>query len=281
MDAVVIVSIGAGLYALHAWNALSGTRAVLALGVAYTVSAVVGHLITDFRYTVDWVKLRRTFQETWTYSRWALVGVVAAAVQSSGYVYVVSLVQDLTITADVSAARTLMMPYLLLVSSSQRIFLSKASQIRSTHGESRFLRFILFFALFFIGVWSVYVPLLVLFQEKLIVLVYTEKYIRINVYILYWAVLSLLVAARFITSYSLQAYKDFKHLALYGSVSAALTITLCVLFLFLFGSVGALVALIIGESVLLGLSISRMVTFLRPGGGGGISGRLRESAGDR
>lgn len=263
MDLVVLFCIGSGLSLLSLYDALSGVRAVMVLGGSYLFSGIAGHLLTRFRYRLDFERVKRTFRETWQYSRWSLIGIVASSLQMSGYVYIVSLIQGLSITADMSAARTFLMPYVLFIASSQRIFLVKAAQLRTHGNEKSYLRFILLFGLLFLGIWSVYVPLLFLFQDRLILLVYTEKYSNINRYFIYWAFLSLVTAFRFVMSYSLQAFKDFKNLALYGCISAGTTVTLVVVLMYLIGPAGALLGLIGGELVLLFLSGPRLLSVLK------------------
>ena len=262
----VLFSAGAlgGIALLAAARRVSVGGALAALGAAYLFSAAAGRRLGGerCRFRLDWI--RETFRETWAFSRWSLLGIAAAAVQLHGYVYLVSLLDGLESTADISAARVFLMPFALLINSSQRIFLAKGSQIRSGGDLPRYRSFLAAFFLFFVGAWLLYVAALFLLKEPLIRLVFTERYRSSERYLLGWAVLFLFTTCRIVVTNSLIVYKEFRFLALNGVASAAAVLACSVAFLRLFGPVGVILALSVGELILLFPSLSRLLASLRP-----------------
>ena len=262
----VLFSAGAlgGIGLLLAIGRLSVASALAGLGAAYLLSAAVSYRIDGerCRFHLPWI--RETFRETWPYTRWSLLGITAAAIQHHGYVYLVSLLDGLESTADMSAARVFLMPFALLINSSQRIFLAKGSQIRSGGDLPRYRSFLAAFFLFFVGAWLLYVAALFLLKEPLIRLVFTEKYRSSERYLLGWAILFLFTTCRVVVTNSLIVYKQFRFLALNGVASAAAVLACSVAFLRLLGPVGVILALSVGELILLFPSLSRLFVSLRP-----------------
>ena len=260
MDAVYILLTLTGMLALHLAGRLDSTRVLLLLGVACLASGVSGLRsagMTAIRGGRAWI--RAAFRRTWPYSRWSLVGITATSVQSNAHVYLTSALIGLASTADIAAARTLLVPFSLLIASSQRIFLAGGANLNSRHGAQRMRRFLLLFLLFFTAAWGAYVLLLAVFYRPLILILFTDRYLNVAAYLPFWALLFLVNAWRFTVTYSLQVAREFRNLALNGIASAAAVILSALPLIRIAGAAGMILALIIGETLLLVLSLPRLV----------------------
>ena len=259
MDAAYILATLAGMLALHLAGLLDSTRVLLVIGIACLASGALGLRSTGLaalRASRAWIRL--AFRRTWPYSRWALVGITATSVQANAHVYLTSALLGLAGTADIAAARTLLVPFALLISSSQRIFLAGGANLNSQHDARRMRRFLLLFLLFFTAAWAVYALALTVLYRPLILVLFTEKYLNIAAYLPFWALLFLINAWRFIVTYALQVSREFKNLALNGIVSAAAVILSAPLLIRAAGAAGMILALVIGEALLLVLSLPRL-----------------------
>ncbi len=260
MDLVYILFNLAGMLILDRLGLLDSVRVLLLIGLAYLVSGAYGFRssgMAAIRGNLRWV--RTAFARTWVYSRWSLVGITATSIQANAYVYITSALIGLASTADVSASRTLLVPFSLLIASSQRIFLAGGSNLRSRHGMERVRKFLLLFLVFFTGAWAVYVLLLAALYRPVILLLFTGKYLNIAAYLPFWAVLFLVNAWRFTVTYSLQVAKEFKNLALNGIASAAAVMLSAFPLIRAAGAAGMIMALIVGEALLLVLSLPRTI----------------------
>ncbi len=273
MDVVFAAPTILGVFLMARAGAFTSARLVALHAATYLVSAVLGHVVARRRYRFDRKTLAEALRETWQYSRWGLLGVVTHSVQTYAYVYLVTLLADLDKTADISAARMLLAPFGLLIGSTQRVFITKGSEIRFQESPHQLLRHVLGYAGFLIGIWACYVLLLYLFHNELIRYVFTDKYANIGPYVLWWAVFFLLYAVDCIVTFTLQALKEFKRLALLGVVSSVSVLVLCIVLLRMMGPIGSLFAGIAGEIVIISTLLPRLVKRLRnPGTAGSPAG---------
>ncbi len=263
MDAVFAALTILGVFLMARAGAFSSARLVALHAATYLVSAVLGHVVARRKYRFDRRTLVETLRETWQYSRWGLLGVVTHNVQTYAYVYLVTIFADLDKTADISAARMLMAPFGLLIGSTQRVFITKGSEIRFQESPRQLLRHVLGYAGFLIGIWACYVLLLYIFNDELIRYVFTDKYANIGSYVLWWSIFFLLYAVDCTVTFTLQALKEFKRLALLGVVSSASVLALCIVLLLTMGPVGSLFAGIGGEVVIICTLLPRLVKRLR------------------
>jgi O-antigen/teichoic acid export membrane protein len=79
---------------------------------------------------------RASFLENWQLGRWALVGVVVTHLQSYSYMYLLAALVGSTAVADVSAARLLLMPLMLVQTGWAKIAVPHGSRLREG-GEAR------------------------------------------------------------------------------------------------------------------------------------------------
>ena len=262
MDAAFVISALSGMFLLGKAGSMSASNVILILGSAYLLSAVLGYKISyqGFQFNVSWIK--RSFRETWQYSRWSLMGIAVTNAQSYGLVFVVSLILGLQATADLSAARLLLMPFGVCISSTQRIFVAKGSQVLAHNGRESLRKLLLAFFAFFSVTWICYGLVLLFFHKVVIASVLTSKYDNIDGYLILMGLFFLVNSYSFLAGLCLQVFREFKNLAMYGLISAISMLALCVYLTSVMGSEGALVAAILGEMVLLVLLGARLVRLL-------------------
>ncbi len=263
MDVLFCACTLLGVFLMTKGGAFSSARLIALHAVTYLASAILGHIMARTRYRFSWKGIGETLGETWRYSKWALLGVVTHNIQTYAYVYLVTLFADLEKTADVSAARMLLMPFGLLIGSTQRVFISKGSEIRFQESPRQLLRHVLGYTVFLTAIWACYVVFLYMFHNELIRYVFTEKYANINRYVLWWAIFFLVYTLECAVSFTLQALKEFKQLALFGVASSLSVLVLCVVLIKTIGPIGGLFALTGGEVVVIVTLLPRLVKRLR------------------
>ncbi len=241
----------------------TAAKVILALGAAGLASAGYAYRREGRKFSFRFAWMRGAFRETWFFSRWALMGVAVANVQSFAYIFIISTVMGLSQTAEISAARLFFMPFGILLSSSQRILLAKGAHMLK-EGLRDFLIMILRFLGMLTLLWAIYF-LVVWFSCKwVIVNIFTDKYADIGPAILGWGMFFGVSTWTFILNHALQALKDFKMLSLLGAVSAAVTLGGCLILTHLFGLWGGLLSLIMGEMVAVGAYGWRFTHLMSP-----------------
>ena len=140
MDSVFVVSILSGIVLIGFRGSLSGAKAIFLIGIFYLIVGILGQILSKQHYQYNRIWIKNAFRETWKYSRWALLGGISTNLRGYGYVYIISLTLNLEHTANLSAARLLLMPFGVLINSSQRIFLTTAARILNDRGRDKFHR---------------------------------------------------------------------------------------------------------------------------------------------
>lgn len=250
LDLVFIGCVLSGLLLLVITDKIRASTAVLVLGASYGLSAILGYQMSGTRFRWKKTEIKKALTETWPYSRWALFGVAMTNVESFGYIFVFSSILGLSSIADVSAARLFFMPFGIVLSSSQRIFLAKGSILLS-EDKSRFLKMVLYFGLFFLAVWIVYCLLMWLCYGLIIEYLFTKKYSGIDIYVLLWGAVFLGSSICFPITHALQVFKDFKKLSIFGLYSAVTVLFSCIILTLTMGAVGGLLSLLAGNVVML------------------------------
>ena len=251
MDIIFVLFALITLSLLYYFSKINAMGALAVLGTGFLFSAAKGTLTfyRKHRFNIKWLK--SSLKESWIFSRWALLGVAATNLQTYGYVFLISLTHSLESTAVVAAARLLLMPFGLILSSSQRIFLSKGAHILHSEGRGKFYKFMVVFILLFVAGWAIWTTAIVIFQKQIIKVVFTDKYLEISKYFIIWAVFFLINAVRFIISNSLQILKEFKPLAIFGTYSSIIFLLSSFALLEKYGVAGILYSQVIAEAVLL------------------------------
>lgn len=205
---------------------------------------------SEISLTPDWHSATSSVREAWAYGRWALGGVLVTWVQSQSYAYFLAIFSDLSSVADANAARLLVSPLMLLnagltnVLFPKLVFLRSEKRFKETEQVARRLVWILS------GLFLVYTSVVGFAGNKLTGLILGDRYTGIEIFIIAWAAVNLLTALRANTSVLLQVFKEFKTITLANVVSVVIVLVVTWPLMNMYGVIGSIGALAIGEIVL-------------------------------
>lgn len=243
-------------------GALSYNTALMSLFGGYSISLIFGYALLANKFQYSWPSAKRAIKETWNYAFWAFIGTLSSVVETQAYIFVVSFFLSLEATADISAARLLMMPAGLILASSIKIIMAKGSELLGRSSHANFARFIHFMTLFLFIVSITYTLVLFAFYGK-ISSILGEKYQNIKTLTILWAILFLFQGLKIPIKNALIVYKEFKAVTINDIISGGCTLLVCLLFTKFMGVKGALFSLILGELLLLFLSSRLWIRRLR------------------
>lgn len=220
------------------------------LGISYFVSSVYGYFLLDQKPAFCVKNAKETFKETWPYSRWSVLGVLFTFLQSWGYVYIVSAFSGMGNTAEISAAKLIMMPVNLVILSWGRVFMPKGAILLEEKNIFKIKRLHFLAIILLECILAFYLSIVFLGRNFIFSRILTKDYGDIWIYILLWACVCGISVCRSNTSLFLQILKKFKELATAVSISSIITLGVSIYFLPIYGSAGSIFALLVGELVL-------------------------------
>jgi O-antigen/teichoic acid export membrane protein len=256
MDLAFLLILASATFIFVVLYRINSVIAFIILLAAYIGSMLTGFLHLETRFIYLRQTLKKTFDEVVAYSKWAVLGVVASAIQTRAYIYLVSSMLGLEQLADIFVARQLMMPIGMLVTSIKQMTLAKGADYLR-HSDHRGLsRLSTLFVLFLVMSTLAYSLLLILAYDKVIEL-FGSKYHGVRGYLNAWIPYFLCLAVSSTMKYSLIVYKDFKVLTMFEILAAVVTLIAVYLLTRVIGNSGSILAMTIGESVIIPLSIFR------------------------
>jgi O-antigen/teichoic acid export membrane protein len=240
----------AGIGFLIAMDRVEAAAVYAVVGVAGLV-AVASALVKDLRVGgVGLIDVRGAYATSWKHSRWSLIGAVSSWVQGNAYIFVPFLLLGAREVAFLAASRLLMTPVILASqgwANLSRPALSRwMGENRIPEVRSLFLRSS---ALLTIGI-ALYTTALALSITAIPVEWIPEDYEGIVPFLALWAVILLVQTLRGNVSSVLQAALAFRGLARVGGAVALLCVVATFASVIIWGSSGAVVALLIAEVVL-------------------------------
>ena len=243
-------------------NMINCTTAIFALFVGYIFSTIIGYVSFDFKFRFSIESIKKSLAETFVYSKWAILGVIAGTLQNRGYIYIVSSMLSLNDTADIAAARLLMMPVGLIETSSIKIVVSKGADILARSTLKKFKKFILLMTIFLISVCLSYSLFLFVFYRPVVSLL-GEKYQNILFMVVLWSIFFVFNTVRFPIKNSLILFKEFRIVTINDVICGILTLLCCFVMTKYYGKVGALLSQISGEILLMTLSLFQYFIVLK------------------
>jgi O-antigen/teichoic acid export membrane protein len=224
--------------------------ALLCLATACIIGSAVGLFQSKQQFLLGLSYSKSALKETSKYSKWAVVGVTISIIQSHSYVYLLSAMTSLAVTAEVSASKMFLMPIGILISGIGRIFIPKGSEIlNKSGGYNRLLKLILVTIIALVLLSISYCIILYIFFKEIVHITIGNKYLNINQYFLLWASFFTIQVIRYPISSALQVLKKFKYTAIVGAVSATVTITICLLGIRTMSGKEVILGLLCGEIV--------------------------------
>lgn len=191
--------------------------------------------------------IQQKFRDTWKLSQWSLFGATSSWLQGNAYLLLLFLMLGVTEVAYIAAARLLMTPIVLIITSWSNVMrplLSKA-MVRERPGRAETLMYQGMAA----SVVILLVYTLVLMAGLAVVPsgAFPEAYQGIQEYVLLWMLVFLFQLIRVNYSNYFQSALFFKMLAKSGMVVAVITVAMTAITVQAFGEAGALVGLMLSE----------------------------------
>jgi O-antigen/teichoic acid export membrane protein len=184
--------------------------------------------------------IKSSYGENWKYGKWALFGVTVTHIQTYSYLYFLGIIVSSVAVADVSAARLLLMPLILVQEGWSKVILPHGSKLREANRLPRLFKEQIAISVFFV----------IFFLEPILLnILLSDKYANSFDYIFYWGAI---FAMGFITlnaSFGLQVLKYFELISKINFVTMLITVLLAYFLIHSNGTVGGLVALLIGQAV--------------------------------
>ena len=216
------------------------------IGICGLLASLVFSWQQNWKYNLESIK--QSYAENWKYGKWALVGVIVTHIQSNGYLYMLGALLGSVAVADVSAARLLMMPLILVDAGYMKIAVPHGSRLREQNQLDRFLKEQVLVSMIYVLIVGIYLGVLISLSGLLSKLVFTQKYTDSFDYLPYWAVLFTIGFIGKNAGYGLQVMKKFDLIAKANFLTMLLTMGCAFVFIKAYGIKGGLTGLIIGNA---------------------------------
>ncbi len=180
---------------------------------------------------------------------WSTAGAAIHWVFSQGYIYLVAGTLDVAAVAAIAATRLLMMPVNLLSTGIGSLMLPLASRWLHQHGATLLLRRLSMFALALAAATLCYFAILWLLRDWIFAVVLKKQFAQRDELLMLWSAIFLVTVIRDQLAYLLVAQERFRILTLLTLVSAVISLTASYWGMRLFGTAGALVGVLIGETI--------------------------------
>ncbi len=226
---------------------------LLALGtngiVALTISLLLVTLYLRLPLRQSTSLLFGSIRESWRQGAWALGGVTVTALQSQGHVYLLASLQGAGAVAEANAARLILAPIGLIITSLGRVFMPRMAHLRS-QGQDRQVMDLALKILVLVLICVVAYVALVSVSIDWILSFFSEAYKSLAWLVFLWAIAIACEALRFMPTQLLQVYRQFRMITTRNTITAIITLSLIAVAA-TYGSIsGVIVALAAGELIL-------------------------------
>jgi O-antigen/teichoic acid export membrane protein len=191
-----------------------------------------------------------SYTENWKFGKWALLGVLVTHTQNYSYLYLTGAILGSTAVADLSAARLLLMPLILIEMGWSKIAIPHGSKLREQNKINELFKNQILASLIVTVTITVYITLLIIFFEYMETFLLTKKYSDSRDFFLFFGAI---FSVRFITlnaSYGLQVMKKFEIISKINFLTMLITVGSSYFFIKSHGIDGGLIALILGGTLL-------------------------------
>ena len=193
--------------------------------------------------------IRSSYSENWKYGKWALFGVTVTHIQTYSYLYLLGIIVSSAAVADVSAARILLMPLILVQEGWSKVILPHGSKLREGNRLPRLFKEQIAISVAFVLIVTALVLVLIIFKPLLLTIILSVKYENSFDYIFYWGAIFAMGFVALNASFGLQVLKDFELISKINFVTMILTVLSAYFLIHSNGTLGGLVALLIGQTV--------------------------------
>ncbi len=252
----IVIAFSAFLLFEHAFPAKMDILTFVAMGAASMMIGGAGlrGLLRTGRETARGTRTQASFGRCWENGKWALLAVVVTWIQRQSYVYMLLFFKGAENTAEVNAARLMLMPVGLVLISYGRLFMPQWAKDRSAGaGEEVFLSAKKILKYLISGI-SVYTALLIICKDELIPRLFGRAYLGSSHFILLWGLIFIAQAVRSNFSLVLQVFEKFRYLSMSNFFVMTATVVASAILISLYSDIGSLFAILSGE-VLLSLAL--------------------------
>ena len=239
----IAVCVGIDIESLHI--------AVMALyGLGALIAALVGFSRSTLPKKLRYSSVLESVHEAWQQGRWALGGVIVTWLQSQGYVFILAFMASTAAVAEANAAKLFVAPVGVISGGLVHVYMPKLAFLRSQGKRSEIVvqaRKILGVVLFSIVLLAVGILAI---EDVVLEYVYSGKYDGIAPFILAWIVVFSIQAFRGNNSMLLQVYRNFSSITKYNTLTAVVSLVLCILMVQAWEVIGSIYSIAIGELLL-------------------------------
>jgi len=252
MDSLYLALLGAGLgFFAVVFPAGLHVTALLVTGAAALPAGFAALFGAGMKPVFRLREISDALIEVWAQGRWALAGVMVTWLQDQSYLYLLAALAGAAETAEASAARLFLAPAALLNAGFARVLLPRWAALRRCGGEE-LIRSMARKALgCMTGAIVAYAAIILLVRDSLERLLGIRGYADLEALVVLWSVLFVIQACRSVCSWMLQASCRFAPLARANAVSAVVVLLLGTILIGHFGARGSVLALLVGEAVLM------------------------------
>lgn len=190
-----------------------------------------------------------SYSENWKFGKWALFGVTVTHIQTYSYLYLLGIIVSSVAVADVSAARLLLMPLILVQEGWSKVIIPHGSKLREENRLPRLFKEQIAISIAFIIIVLFLVFLLLLLKPILLNVLLSGKYLHSFDYIFFWGSIFAIGFIALNASFGLQILKNFELISKINFVTMLITLILAYFLIYSDGTKGGLIALLIGQAV--------------------------------
>jgi O-antigen/teichoic acid export membrane protein len=194
-------------------------------------------------------EIKSGYSENWKYGKWALFGVTVTHIQNYSYLYLLGIIVSTAAVAEVSAARLLLMPLILVQEGWSKVILPHGSKLREENRLPRLFKEQVLISIAFVVVVISLVIALIFFKPFLLKIVLSAKYENSFDYIFYWGSIFLMGFISLNASFGLQVLKSFELISKINFVTMIITLLFAYFLIYSEGIIGGLIALLIGQTI--------------------------------
>lgn len=250
-----LLAVAGGLEVTTTWVLLvsGGASAVAGLQCIFHERIGLGRASRD---------AKELMQRAWAVSRWTLPGTVIDWLSRNTFAIIVGAIVGLAAAAEITAARLLLMPAGLCVTAWGKVFAPRFAMWWGA-GDTRLLTSVSWVSgTAMVGMVAVYFAMLILGFDLLLRYVLGQDYAEARPLLPLWAIYFAITAIRQVGTVTLAAGERFRALFHYGWIATAIGLPAAIVLTVEAGTQGAIIGLIVGESVLaalvLGVGVRRM-----------------------
>ena len=248
MDALYVGLSVCGIAVLHLLSGVRTATVFLVLGACALSAALPFGRGRGWSFPPPSVS--KSYRENWKFGKWSLLGVCVSHAQSYSYLYLLGILSGSVAVADVSAARLLLMPMMLLQVGWGKIAVPHGSRLREEGRIHLFFKQQVRASIVFILLVAVYVGLLMFFSEPLKGILLSDKYANSMKYILAWGVVFAVGFLAVNANYGLQVLMEFNVIAQWSFFVMLVTVGSSYFLIRAYGIGGGLAAMILGETLM-------------------------------